>query len=193
LLHVQLPPETYGDVMEALYRVHIQPYEAVTSLDPVLEQFKETVAGPAQSLFSTRRTSRRPAVLKAFLLYELLQPEPQLAVCESLLQELPAGAFGAIDRLLRETCARRPLVDEIEPANNALANEQFDRAWDLYWSLPDGVDVLRGLIACARESADPAKTDAVLNRLEATDAPIRAAVESASATRLANLRRSGTI
>ena len=188
LLHVQLPPETYGDVMEALYRVHIQPYEAVTSLDPVLEQFKETVAGPAQSLFSTRRTSRRPAVLKAFLLYELLQPEPQLAVCESLLQELPAGAFGAIDRLLRETCARRPLVDEIEPANNALANEQFDRAWDLYWSLPDGVDVLRGLIACARESADPAKTDAVLNRLEATDAPIRAAVESASATRLANLR-----
>lgn len=188
LLHVHLPPETYGDVMEALYRVHVQPYEAVTSLDPLLEQFRETVAGPAQPLFSTRRTSRRPEVLKAFLLHELLQPQPQLAVCESLLQQLPAGAFGAIDRVLRETCTRWPLVDEIEPANEALGNEQFDRAWDLYWPLPDSVDVLRGLIACARESADPVKAGAVLTRLEAADAPIRAAVESASATRLANLR-----
>lgn len=188
LLHVQLPPETYGDVMEALYRVHVQPYEAATSLDPLLEQFKETVAGPAQPLFSTRRTSRRPAVLKAFLLFELLQPEPQLAVCESLLQELPAGAFGAVDRLLRETCARRPLVNAIESANDALGNEQFDRAWDLYWPLPDSVDVLRGLVACARESADPGKSGAVLTRLQAADATIRAAVESASATRLANLR-----
>ena len=88
--------------MEALYRVNVQPYEAVTTLDPLLEQFKETVAVSAQPLFSTRRTSRRPAVLKSFLLYELLQPEPQLAVCEHLLQELPPGAFGAIDHLIRE-------------------------------------------------------------------------------------------
>lgn len=188
LLHLQLPPETYGDVMEALYRVHVQPYEAATMLDPLLEQFKEAVAGPAQPLFRTRRTSRRPAVLKAFVLYELLQPEPQLAVCDSLLQELPHGAFGAIDGRVRETCARRIAVDDIAPANDARDNEQFDRAWNLYWPLPDSVDVLRGLIACARESADPAKTGAVLTRLEAAAAPIRDAVEAASATRLANLR-----
>ena len=163
LLHLQLPPETYGDVMEALYRVHVQPYEAATMLDPLLEQFKEAVAGPAQRLFRTRRTSRRPAVLKAFVLYELLQPEPQLAVCDSLLQELPHGAFGAIDGRVRETCARPIAVDDIAPANEA-RQRTIDRAWDLYWPLPDSVDVLRGLIACARESADPAKTGAVLTR-----------------------------
>ncbi|MDP3841302.1 MAG: protein DpdD [Oxalobacteraceae bacterium] len=188
LLHLQLPPETYGDVMEALYRVHVQPYEALTTLDPLLEQFKDTVAGPAQPLFRTRRTSRRPAVLKAFVLQELLQPEPQLAVCDRLLQELPVGAFGDIDRLIRETCAQQLQIDSIAPANEALGNEQFDRAWNMYWLLPDSVDVLRGLIACARESADPAKTDAVLTRLDAANELIRAAVESASATRLANLR-----
>ena len=188
LLQLQLPPETYGDVMEALYRVHVQPYEAATMLEPLLEQFKGTIAGPAQPLFRTRRTSRRPEVLKAFVLHELLQPEPQLAVCESLLQELPLGAFGAVDAQLRDFCSRRVSGDDIALANEARDNEQFDRAWDLYWQLPDSVDVLRGLIACARESADPAKTGSVLTRLEAAAEPIRDAVEAASATRLANLR-----
>ncbi|MBK8993141.1 MAG: hypothetical protein IPM40_16380 [Gammaproteobacteria bacterium] len=190
LLHLQLPPETYGDVMEALYRVNVQPYEAVTTLDPLLEQFKETVAVSAQPLFSTRRTSRRPAVLKSFLLYELLQPEPQLAVCEHLLQELPPGAFGAIDHLIRETCAQQSLVDDIAPAIDALRNEQFDRAWDLYWPLADSVDVLRGLIACARELPTQLKLARRSDALEAAAESIRAAVESASATRLANLRAS---
>ena len=188
LLHLRLPPETYGDVMEALYRVHVQPYEASTMLGPLLEEFKDTVADVAQPLFRTRGTSRRPVVLKAFLLYELLRPEPQLAVCNSLLQELPRGAFGAIDGLLRETCAQRTSVDDIAPANESRDNEQFDRAWELYWPLPDSVDVLRGLIVCARESADPAKTGAVLTRLEVAPTPIRDAVEAASAIRLANLR-----
>ena len=95
-----------------------------------------------------------------------------------------------LSRLLRQSCTPHAPVDDVGPANEALANEQFDRAWTLYWPLPDGVDVLRGLIACARESADPAKAGAVLSRLEATAAPIRAAVESASATRLTNLRAS---
>lgn len=188
LVHLQLPSETYGDVVEALYRVHVQPYEAATTLNPLVEQFKETVAVLAQPLFRTRRTSRRPAVLKAFVLYELTQPEPQLAVCDRLLQDLAPGAFGAIDRLLREFCAPKLRGNDISPANDALANEQFDRAWTLYWPLPDSVDVLRGLIACARESADPAKAGAVLTRLESSTEQIRAAVESASATRLANLR-----
>lgn len=188
LLHLQLPPETYGDVMEALYRVHVQPYEAATDLGPLLEQFKEAIASPALPLFRTRRTSRRPAVLKAFVLYELLQPEPQLAVCDRLLQELPGGAFGALDGQLRSVCTRSNAVNDIALANEARDNEQFDRAWDLYWPLPDSVDVLRGLIACARESDDPAKASAVLSRLDATDPQIRDAVEAASARRLAKLR-----
>lgn len=190
LIHLQLPPETYGDVMEALYRAHAQAFEAGPTLEPLFDQFQTKIGVQALPLFKTRRTSRRPAVIKAFLLYELLQHEPQWAVCERLLKDLPVGAFGAVDSLVRERCAMSPRAADFEAARAALANEEFDRAWELLWVLPDSVDVLRGLIACARESADPDKAVAVLTRLDASDTAIRSIVESASATRLANLRAS---
>lgn len=190
LIHLQLPPETYGDVMEALYRARAQAFEVGPTLEPLLDQFRTEIDVPAQPLFKTRRTSRRPAVLKAFVLHELLRDEPQWAVCERVLQELPTGAFGAVDNLVRERCAKSPRAADFEAARAALENEEFDRAWELLWVLPDSVDVLRGLIACARESADPAKATAVLTRLDASAAAIRSSVESASATRLANLRAS---
>lgn len=188
LVHLHLPPETYGDVMEALYRSQVQAFESANSIEPLLQQFSHAVAGPALPLFSTRRTSRRPAVVKSFILNELIQPAPQLAVCERLLKELPLGSFGAVDRILRERCAQRADTAEINLAQDALDNEQFDRAWELFWPLPDTVDMLRGLIACARESDDPTKVSAVLARLESADESIRIAVESASAKRLARLR-----
>jgi hypothetical protein len=190
LIHLQLPPETYGDVMEALYRAHAQAFEAGPTLEPLLDQFRSEIGVPALPLFKTRRTSRRPAVLKAFVLHELLQDEPQWAVCERLLKELPVGAFGAVDALVRERCAKSPRGADFEAARAALANEEFDRSWELLWVLPDSVDVLRGLIACARESADPDKASAVLTRLDASETAVRSSVESASATRLANLRAS---
>jgi hypothetical protein len=190
LIHLQLPPETYGDVMEALYRSHAQVYEAGPLLEPLLDQFRTEIGIAAQPLFKTRRTSRRPAVLKAFVLQELLQDEPQWAVCERILHELPTGSFGAVDALVRQRCSGIPRAPDFETAREALDNEQFDRAWELLWALPDSVDVLRGLIACARESADPAKTAEVLTRLGAAEAFIRSAVEAASAMRLTNLRAS---
>ena len=188
LIHLQLPPETYGDVMEALYHAHAQAFESGATLEPLLDQFRTEIGVQALPLFKTRRTSRRPAVLKAFVLYELLQDEPQWAVCDRLLKELPVGAFGAVDALVRERCAKSARATDFETARAALANEEFDRAWELLWVLPDSVDVLRGLIACARESVDPAKAAAVLTRLNASETSIRSSVESGSATRLANLR-----
>jgi len=188
LIRLQLPPETYGDVMEALYRARVHAVEGGGDLDALLERFQEEIVEQAQVLFTTRRTSRRPAVLKAFLLYELLQEKPQTSVCERLLGELPLGAFGKSDAAVRERCGLAASSPGIEEARNSLNAEQFDRAWDLFWAASDSVDALRGLIACAREAEDPAKTAAVLARLDAADAAIRREVEEKSVTRLTKLR-----
>lgn len=188
LIHLQLPPETYGDVMEALYRSRVEAFERSPRLESLLDQFRDHVCAPAGPLFKSRGTSRRPTVLKAFVLYELLQSEPQWAICERILRELPVGAFGSVDALVRERCAQASRATDIEAAEKALRDEQFDRAWELYWNLPDSADALRALIACARESTDPAKGSAVLNRLDAAEPSIRSIVESNSIVRLKNLR-----
>lgn len=188
LIHLHLPPETYGDIMEALYRARVQEFEGAATLESLLQRFQEEIADLAQPLFTTRRTSRRPAVIKAFLLHELLQIEPQASVCERLVNALPLGAFGAADAVVRQRCGLSASMPGIESARAALSAEQFDRAWELLWNLPDSVEVLRGLIACAREADDPVKSTAVLARLEAADEVTRRDVESLSAVRLAKLR-----
>ena len=69
---------------------HLRPVDGLA--EPLLDQFRTEIGVQDFPLSKTRRTSRRPAVLKAFVLHELLQDEPQWAVCERLLKELPVGA-----------------------------------------------------------------------------------------------------
>ncbi|MFN3629362.1 MAG: hypothetical protein ACK4XK_04775, partial [Casimicrobiaceae bacterium] len=65
IVHLRLPPETYGDVMEALYESQVAAFERAPRLEELLDRFRETVAETAKPMFRTRRTSKRRAVLKA--------------------------------------------------------------------------------------------------------------------------------
>lgn len=57
LIHLQLPPETYGDVMEALYRAHAQAFEAGPTLEPLLDQFRTEIGAPALCRFVWNATA----------------------------------------------------------------------------------------------------------------------------------------
>lgn len=189
IVHLNLPPETYGDVVEALYEQNVRPYEEAPRIDDLLAEFKDSFLEVARPLLRTRRTSRRGAVLKAFLLHELTQDSPKADACAALLQGLLPGSFGSLDAAIRQRVAALHPVDSYGPAEQALEREEFDRAYDLLWPLNDEVRVLRGLVLCARESEDPVKAQAVLDRLAAAPAPSRQAVEAASPGRLEKLRR----
>jgi hypothetical protein len=188
MVHLQLPPETYGDVMEALYEAEVAPFEGAPRLEELLSRFRETMAESARPLFRTRRTSRRPAVLKAFVLYELIQPEPHAQACAGLLKQLESGAFGGLDAAVRAHAAGLEAGDQLRIAQQAIALEQFDRAYDLLWPLADDVPVFQGLVLCAREAEDPLKADAVMTRLVMALAPLREAVEHWAPVRLQRLR-----
>lgn len=188
IVHLRLPPETYGDVMEALYEAKVSAFERAPRLEDLLDSFRETVAETARPLFRTRRTSKRPAVLKVFILFELIQAEPSVQSCIDLLRALPSGSFGGLDASLRTHVARLAATDNHRVAQLAVSNEQFDRAYDLLWPLRDEVHVLLNLVLCARESEDPEKALAVLTRLAAAPKDIREAVEEGAPTRLNRLR-----
>ena len=188
IVHLRLPPETYGDVMEAVYEAEVAPFERASRVEDLLDRFRETMAETAKPLFRTRRTSRRPAVLKAFVLYELAQEEPHAHACAGLLRELPDRAFGSLDAAVRAYVAQLATRDDYRAAQLAIDREQFDRAYELLWSLADDAQVLQSLVLCARESDDPCKAMAVLNRLAATSTQIREAVEQGAPIRLQRIR-----
>lgn len=192
IVHLRLPPETYGDVMEAIYEAEVAPFERAPRVEDLLDRFRESMAETARPLFRTRRTSKRPVVLKAFVLYELAQEDPHASACVRLLRELPDNAFGGLDTAVRKYVSQLATLDGYRAAQLAIDREQFDRAYELLWSLPDDAQVLQSLVLCARESDDPTKAVAVLDRLANASPQIREAVQRGVPVRLQRLRALGT-
>lgn len=188
IIHLQLPPETYGDVVEAIYEADVAPFERAGRLEDLLDRFRETMAETAKPLFRTRRTSGRTTALKAFALYELIQDRPRADLCTDLLTNLGVGAFGELDVAIRLRVAQLEIGSDYRDALLAIEREQFDRAYGLLWPLASDVPVLVSLVLCARESDDSAKAAAVLNRLAALPMEVRAAVEQNAPVRLERLR-----
>lgn len=181
LLSLRLPPETYGDLVQALYEFHVAPFEVTADPDRLITEFRSELLATAAPLFRTRGSSRRPAVIKSFLLYELAQAHADPLVCAGLLGELPAGSFGAAEVGLRaQVLALQTAADPAAAAQAALDAEQFDRAYELWWTQVDSVDALRALLRCAREIGDPEHAAAVRDRVRAADPELSAAVQSTS-------------
>lgn len=187
LVHLVLPRETYGDVMEALYRVDVQPAESARELDDLLDAFRTSVATTAARLFRSRGTSVRLAVHKSFLLHELIQPKPDGQLAAQLLAHLTDGAFGRLDAAVRARVAELVPLDSRLEAQQAIKEEKFDRAYELFWSLQDDFDVLAALVLCAREAEDPAKAGAVLARLAAASPVLESKVRAELPHRVARL------
>lgn len=181
LLGLRLPPETYGDLVQALYEFHVAPFEATAEPDRLITEFRSELLTFALPLFRTRGSSCRPAVLKSFLLYELTQASPDPLICVGLLDKLPLESFGAVDAGLRaRVLALQTAVDPAAVAQAALEAEQFDRAYELWWPQPDSLPALRALLRCAREIEDPTRAAAVRDRVQTAAPSLRAAVQAAS-------------
>jgi hypothetical protein len=178
LIGMKLPLEIYGDIVEALYAVHISGAEASGLLDKVTDAFKFAFAETATPILRSRRASNRTAVLKTFVLYELNQEQPSKAICDELLRALRPGAFGAVDTAIRNRLAVLGQPDPREQGFAAFAAEAFDRAFALTWDLPDAEDVLKLLFRCAREMEDSAHSAAVMARWNAAPDPLKMAVRS---------------
>jgi hypothetical protein len=102
LSDLPLPPQTLSDLVEALYRVHIEDLGPDADPDEVLSVFRDEVLQPFPRLFASRHGVRSPRVVKAFILYECLQARPNAGILRSLQALLPTEDGAWIERFLPE-------------------------------------------------------------------------------------------
>lgn len=182
LMQLRLPPETYGDIWEALYEVHLRVLETSASAAHLIRAFADDVQGLAGPLLKGRGRSRRPAALKSLLLDALAQPAPQVALCRELLDAVGPRAFGpATPGIEALVAALAPPRSDFDAALREMDQERYEQAWVLLWPLPDEARVFATLLRCAKEIADPVRAADVLARLDATGAAIADAVRQARA------------
>ncbi|GJG99173.1 hypothetical protein CBA19C8_01475 [Paraburkholderia terrae] len=189
LINLRLPPETFGDVWEALYETWIRPKEVSGDPAQLKAAFEADVRPAAGHLLRSLGRSRRPAALKSFLLHELSQPQPAVDLCTQWLRELGDHAFGpataGIVRLIESLTPRHGFDVACEDMNL----ERYEQAYDRLSSLDDSVDVLIALLRCCKEIDDPQRAVQTVARLGASDPTVAAEVQKTRTRLLGDVTR----
>jgi hypothetical protein len=144
-----LPPRILADIIEALYRTHIDPVEATGDVAALLAAFATDVAKRYPRLFASRRGIRTSRVVKAFLLFELLQPRPNQEIINDL-----AALLGEEDKFrafsLPPRCEPELTVDPEAEGDQAFDDLQYERAFAFYAALPLTKKIIGRLLTCVQ-------------------------------------------
>ena len=185
------PPQTLADLVEALYRTFIEPLEASGSPDQLLQAFETGIARPYTRLFASRRGVRTARVVKAFLLFERLRPQPTAAIIAELRDLLPeADRRSPLFTALSADIVPPPVAakggGEAE-ADAAFDNGEVDRAFELYMAAPMGRKTLNRLLLCGGQIGVDGR-QRLLARLDSVDPGLLAELSAPQQRRLDELR-----
>lgn len=156
VLGLSLPAQTIADLVGALYLTYIAEIEDSGDDDAILDAFRREIADNFGPLFLERKGVRHPSVLKAFMLYELAQAEPNRERCQAILSVYPEDE----GRVLVERWAERfasnasPRTDFFEFARQALADEDYGVALQLAFDAFPDPWTYGAMLRCAVELQD---------------------------------------
>ncbi|WP_454055671.1 protein DpdD [Cupriavidus sp. Marseille-Q8015] len=165
LLKIRLPPETFGDIWDALYEVHLRPVEQARDAQKLIAVFESEIRPSTGLLLRSLGRSRRPAALKAFLLYELSQTQPSADLCVQWLAALDDDAFGPATESIRSRILALMPRHGFKIALESMELERYEDAYDLLLPLQDSAEVLAALLRCAKEIDDAVRAHQVIERL----------------------------
>jgi len=134
VLGLSLPTQTIADLVDALYVTFIDEIEKNGDDDNILGVFRTEIADNFGKLFLERKGVRQSNVLKAFLLYELVQTKPSLERCQAILSTYPEGSAGRnmVERWVKRLPPDTPdQADLYEIARQALADEDYELALEI--------------------------------------------------------------
>ncbi|MYZ42460.1 protein DpdD [Schauerella aestuarii] len=157
VLGLSLPAQTIADLVGALYSTHIADIEDSGDDELVLSVFGKKIAADFGPLFLERKGVMHPSVLKAFMLYELIQAEPNTERCLAIVSTYPDGC----GRALVERWAERLVTSDVTPSTGiyelvrqAFGDEDYGLALQLSFdAFPDSW-TFGALLRCAVEMDD---------------------------------------
>jgi hypothetical protein len=193
LSELTLPPQIIADLIEALYRTHLDPIEAGGAPETLLATFTEQISERYPRLFATRRGVRAPRVVKAFLLFERSQAVPNAQIVAELAALLSdADRDQAPFSVLATPVAAAAAGADVEAADEAFEDGHIDRAFEFYLVLPASKKSLNRLVLCAsimdgEEAVDRlvAKIEQAGSQVEALTAPNQAKFQALRDSRMA--------
>jgi len=168
LLKVRLPPETYGDIWEALYETYLGPLELSGVAADLVSAFAHDVRIVASSLLKGRGRSRRPAALKGFLLHELSIESPSAQLCDALLKDLGEHAFGPVSGAITLMVRALQPKSGLDQAIQEMELERYEQGLALLLPLQDSLEVLQAQLRCVKEIGNPNQARVALERLNRT-------------------------
>jgi|GEM_PF-1158353 len=148
-----LPPQILTDLIEALYRTYVDELEVLGDASAMRDAFNHYIANPYPKLFASRRGIRNPRVVKAFLLFERLQPNPDNGIILDLISLLPSRSrtdlFGAFDTTeTKDNPPRGSTHPQQSEADAAFDDGQFDRAFEFYLRSDVSKKSIARLLSC---------------------------------------------
>lgn len=197
VMDLSLPPQTIADVVEALYDNFVAGVENAPAHE-VAATFQRHIGQHFGALFKERKGVRRPAVLKAFFLYEATREAPDTIRTGAIVSAYPDDPDG--QRLLSQwaeqllqTQAAQVAHDPAQAARQAMGDDDYETAADLFLQLlPDPAAYL-GLLRCAGELDEPSLTTRVLGLFDTADASLTQQLRERDRKRLAALRSQDTM
>lgn len=196
-----LPTQTLVDVIDALYETYIRPVESKLDSGEIFSAFRQHIFRPfGSSLFRERKGIRHPTILRAFLLFELVQREPNVPRCNSIMSAYAETAEGRdlAERWYNPQPQKQdealPLVEiqpSLEMARQAIADEDYATAYGLCLELLPDSWSYSALLRCAVElgSIDAAKK--TIELVSAASSEVKSQFKAKDRERLENLRLVG--
>jgi hypothetical protein len=180
LRQLRRPRQVTARMIEALYRIKLIPFLDRNDAPGAIKYVREQILPENGALFRNRNQASSPCILLAFYLAAAASETPQQDRVQKLLLQIPEATR---ERSFAETVfsiiakvSAEPKEAGLELAKRAIANNDYEGAWEVLKKVPPSVDSARMLLICAYEFDTAEAAQAVNGMLESLSEQDRALV-----------------
>lgn len=155
LRQLRRPRQVTARMIEALYRVKLIPFLDRNDATGAIKYVRDQLLPENGTLFRNRNQASSPHLLLAFYLTTAASERPQLDRLKQLLLGIPETTrernFAETVFSIISEAGVEAKASGLELAKRAIANNDYDGAWEVLKKLPPSVDSARMLLICAYE------------------------------------------